>query len=220
VKNDTDKIQQKKKIEDMQREFDPMIIEANEIAKTLGRNIIFEFQYAGCVPDEGFSGVTQEATDDLLKQRPGKAEIRVENHELRQIYVWTPEKFRARFDDMREMLSHGFKPEEDPFTDKIEPLLIGEGFYKLEALANLIDNPVTPKLIGSTFEVHGNISLNLVPVNPDGSGGDTGDLDFIPEDPTDLIDQRIDFIVQIDNITDLPEDMCRNVFVEYQFYLD
>lgn len=85
----------------------------------------------------------------------------------------------------------------------------------MEALANLIDNPVTPKLIGSTYEVHGNISLNIVPVNPDGSGGDTGDLDFIPDEPTDLIDQRIDFIVQIDNITDLPEDMCRNVFVEY-----
>jgi len=68
--------------------------------------------------------------------------------------------------------------------DEPEPLLIGEGYYSLEGLANLIDNPATVNLIGSTFEVHGKLELNIIPVNPDGSE----ELDIIPDEPNDLID--------------------------------
>lgn len=75
--------------------------------------------------------------------------------------------------------------------DEPEPLLIGEGYYSLEALANLIDNPATINLIGSTYEVHGKLEVNIIPVTPEGSE----DLEFIPDEPADLIDQRIDFIV-------------------------
>lgn len=118
---------------------------------------------------------------------------------------------------MRDLIQgYGEMANENPFVDEPEPLLIGEGYYSLEALANLIDNPATVNLIGSTFEVHGKLEVNITPVNPDGSE----DLDFIPDEPTDLIDQRIDFIVAIDKATDLPEDLCRDIYVEYQFYLD
>lgn len=95
--------------------------------------------------------------------------------------------------------------------------MIGEGYYSLEALANLIDNPATVNLIGSTFEVHGKLDLNITPCNPDGS---FEELDFIPDEPSDLIDQRIDFIVEISRAVDLPEDLCRDIYVEYSFYLD
>ncbi len=94
--------------------------------------------------------------------------------------------------------------------------MIGEGYYSLEPLANLIDNPATVNLIGSTFEVHGKLQLNIIPVNPDG----TEDLEFIPDEPNDLIDQRIDFVVQISKALELPEDLCRDIYVEYNFYLD
>lgn len=57
-----------------------------------------------------------------------------------------------------------------------------------------------------------------MPCNPDGTTGD--ELELIPDEPSDLIDQRIDFQVEIENATDLPEDLCRDVYVEYQFYLD
>jgi len=40
------------------------------------------------------------------------------------------------------------EPEEDPFSDRAEPLLIGQVFYKLEPLAYLIDNPATISIIG------------------------------------------------------------------------
>ena len=108
--------------------------------------------------------------------------------------MWTPEKFRERLIMMRDMIAYyGDTPGENPFVDNPEPLLIGEGYYSLEALANLIDNPATINLIGTTFEVHGKLNLNIVPVNPDGNEDD--ELEFIPDEPSDLIDQRIDFIV-------------------------
>lgn len=95
-------------------------------------------------------------------------------------------------------------------------MLIGEGYYSLEALANLIDNPASVNLIGSTYEVHGKLEVNIIPVNPDG----TEDLEFVPDEPSELHDQRIDFIVKIDKALELPEDLCRDVYVEYQWYLD
>jgi len=65
--------------------------------------------------------------------------------------------------------------------------------------------------------VHGKLELNITPVNPDGT---SEDLDFIPDEPSDLIDQRIDFVVDIIKAYDLPEDLCRDIYVEYSFYLD
>ena len=52
--------------------------------------------------------------------------------------------------------------------DAPDPLLIGEEYYSLEAVSNLIDNLTTCNLIGSTFEIHGKLKLNIIPLNPDG----------------------------------------------------
>jgi len=58
--------------------------------------------------------------------------------------------------------------EEDPFSDQIEPLLIGQGYYKLEGLAYLIDNPATISIIGTTSQVMGRLEVNIIPVDEDG----------------------------------------------------
>jgi len=60
------------------------------------------------------------------------------------------------------------------------------------------------------------LQLNIVPVDENGSP----DLDWYPEDPKELIDQRLDFVVNIFKAVDLPQDLCRDVYVEYSFYLD
>ena len=99
-----------------------------------------------------------------------------------------------------------------------EPILIGEAYYKLEALAFLIDNPATLNLIGKTYQIHGKLEVNLIPT--DQTGTDEPPDELIPDEPEDLIDQRIDFLVNISKAKDLPEDLCRDVFVEYSFYLD
>jgi len=63
----------------------------------------------------------------------------------------------------------------------------------------------------------GKLEINILPVDIDGES-EVPD-DFIPEQPEDLIGNRIDFIVQITKAIDLPEDFCKNVFCEYQFFL-
>jgi hypothetical protein len=47
------------------------------------------------------------------------------------------------------------------------------------------------KLNGSTFEIHGKLKLNIIPFNPDGSK----DLDFVPDEPNDVIYEKLDFMV-------------------------
>lgn len=156
--------------------------------------------------------------------RKEKIEVKVEDFDNQKIYLWTPEKFRDRYQTMKDMIAQyaeqGTMPDisdsENPFYDEHEPMIIGEGYYSLEGLANLMDNPATVNIIGSTYEVHGKLEINIIPVNSEGGE----DLEFIPDDPTDLIDQRIDFVVQISRATDLPENLCRDVYAEYSFYLD
>lgn len=111
---------------------------------------------------------------------------------------------------MRDLLSQqeeiGTMPEvtsdENPFHDTPEPILIGYAYYKLEGLSWLLDNPSTTSIISSTFEVFGKLNINVIPVDQEGNL-DLPD-DMIPDEQTDLLDRRIDFIVKIDGASDLP----------------
>ena len=130
--------------------------------------------------------------NDIIESRNQKVEVKVEDFDHSQIYLWTPEKFRERLIIMKDLFAQygeqGIIPNvsdiESPFSDAAEPMLIGEGFYKLDGLANLIDNPSTVCLMGKTFKIHGKLEVNILPVNFDGSE----DLEFIPDEPNDLVD--------------------------------
>ena len=106
----------------------------------------------------------------------------------------------------------------NPFTDIKEPSLIGEGYYRLEPLGYLLDNPFTVNLIGTNYENHGSLEVNLIPVDAEGNE-DIADED-LPEAPEDLMDRRVDFLVNIAKASDLPSNFCKDVFVQYQIYLD
>lgn len=85
---------------------------------------------------------------------------------------------------MRDLIAqYGEHGVENPFSDEPEPLLIGEGYYSLEALSYLIDNPTSVNIISTTYEVYGKLEVNIIPVNPDGSE----DLEVIPDEPSDLL---------------------------------
>ena len=106
----------------------------------------------------------------------------------------------------------------NPFTDKAEPALIGEGYFRMECLAHLIDNPITVNLIGSNYENHGQLDVNIIPVDADGN--EDLDENDIPDSPEDLLNRRIDFVVSIERARDLPSNFCKDVFVEYQIYME
>lgn len=107
---------------------------------------------------------------------------------------------------------------DNPFTDQREPAIIGQGYFRLEPLSYLIDNPVQIELIGTNYENHGKLDVNIVPVDENGNE-EIPDED-VPDQPEDLLNRRIDYLVQISQAKDLPSNFCKDVFVEYQIYLE
>ena len=61
------------------------------------------------------------------------------------------------------------------------------------------------------------LEINLIPVDEDGENEVPEEK--IPDEPEDLIGQRIDFVVEISKATELPDTFCKDVFCEYTFYL-
>lgn len=60
--------------------------------------------------------------------------------------------------------------------------------------------------------------MNVIPC--DENGNEDLDEEQLPDEPGDLLNERIDFKVKIDKLTNLPEDFCRNIYCEYQFFMD
>lgn len=109
-------------------------------------------------------------------------------------------------------------PEQDPFYEKQEPILLGQAFYMLEGLAYLMDNPRQIPIVATNNKIYGQIELNIVPC--DEEGNEDIDEDLLSDEPMDLVNNTLDFKVKISKITNLPEDFCRNIFCEYEFYMD
>ena len=57
------------------------------------------------------------------------------------------------------------------------------------------------------------MDVNVVPT--DESGWNDPPDDLIPEEPEELLNKRVDFVVMITSAIDLPKDFCTDVFVEY-----
>lgn len=124
----------------------------------------------------------------------------VANFDTKQESIWDIEKFNDRLMSIRDMYSQYVDqnqavPEmdnsESPFDDPPEPQLIGQGYYKLEPLVYLIDNPHQIQLIGNANGQKGGnfgkLEVNVIPT-------DEGGLDEVPEDllpqvPEDLLER-------------------------------
>jgi hypothetical protein len=132
-----------------------------------------------------------------------------------------------KLEKMKEMTNYYYEtgsfmevePEEDPFYGKPKPSKIGQGYYALKPLAFLIDNPCSIPIIIQGGKAKAKLEVNIVPCDS------TGDPDGISEEmftdnPDDLKGHRLDFIVEISHATDVPQDACKDLFVQYQFYLE
>lgn len=108
--------------------------------------------------------------------------------------------------------------DDNPFLDKNEPAVIGEGYFRLEGLSYLMDNPTEINLIGQNYEHHGQLAVDVIPVTPEGS--DEIPFEDVPDAPEDLLNRRIDYLVCITSARDLPSNLCKDVFVEYSIYLE
>lgn len=88
----------------------------------------------------------------------------------------------------------------------------------LEGLAYKMDNPVEIPIVATNNMIYGKLHMNIVPCEEDGNEEINEDL--LSDDPMDYLDQTLDFKVQISHISNLPEDFCRNIYCEYEFYMD
>jgi hypothetical protein len=100
--------------------------------------VVFKLQFAGNVKDNQFYGERNDISD-IIQSKKEKIEIKVEDFDHSQVYLWTPEKFRERLIIMKDLFAQygeqGIIPNvsdiENPFNDDPEPMLIGEGYYSL-----------------------------------------------------------------------------------------
>ena len=63
----------------------------------------------------------------------------------------------------------------------------------------------------------GKLDVNVIPTDEEGEPDIPEEK--VPEDPSELIGQRIDFVVEINKAMDLPDNFCKDVFCEYTFFL-
>jgi len=193
----------------------PMVNEANLIGKELGRNVRFNVKMETAMPEFSTSG-----------ERKTELKVKVENKEKDYFYIWTCDKFEDRLAVMRNDLNNYFdtdkKPDysnedEDPFFDKPQPILVGSSYVNLKSLGYTLENEVpNARIISSSGGSNdGALDVAIWPCDAEGSG--EPDDDLLVEDPKELLGKEMYFRVMINKAKNLPADLCKNVFVTYQF---
>lgn len=193
----------------------PMVNEANLIAQEMKRKIVFSTKMVRVMPE--FANLMDSRTDIVIK---------VDNKEDNLYYQWDAEKFQNRLFLMRDCLNSYFEDgkipdfndkQKDPFWDPPEPLLIGTSYLSLKNLGYMLQNDLDAKILSSEGAqgTRGSLMIKYWPCAADGVGEAADDV--MCDEPHELIGKEINFRVEIDHAKGLPEDLCKNVFVTYQF---
>ena len=150
--------------------------------------------------------------------------IRVENYEEGTVYYWTAETFHNRFDLMNDLFDRFYDNEldlasitneDDPLWDEPVHSLLGYAFYKLEPVAYLMSNPSSISIISPIGNVMGQLDVDIIPHDENDN-----EYDEVPESPSELIGQSLNFKVSIIGAKGLPVNFCRNLKIEYQTFYD
>jgi len=95
--------------------------------------------------------------------------------------------------------------------------LLGIANYKLEPLGYLINNPLpNAAIINTNHQNYPKVGTLNIDVEPHDENGN--EYEEVPEDPNELIGQSIQYRVIINEINDLPENFCKNVYIEYESF--
>ena len=164
--------------------------------------------------------------DVIEKKEDNNLLIRVENYEEGTVYYWSTDTFHNRYDLMNELFNKynddekfdifSIKNTDDPLWDESKPSLLGYSFYKLEPVAYLMSNESTLSIISSDAKIMGQIVINIVPVDDNGS-----EFDEVPDDPlSDLIGQSLFYKVIIKSVQNLPSNFCKKIQIQYESLVD
>lgn len=107
--------------------------------------------------------------------------------------------------------------ENDPFWDPPEPVLIGKSYLQLKNLQYTLDCEGTPPIFTTATNIPGGVAGQLTcSYWPCDIGGDgEPDDELLVEEPQELLGKEIFFRVQIEKAANLPNDLCKDVFVTY-----
>lgn len=209
----------------------PMVNEANLISAELKRDCKFETK------------IIREMSQFGPKDSDYHTELKVRvdnNNKVDGGYyvMWDFDKFENRLSLMRQDLNAYFDTEEmpsypvkekDPWWDPIEPLQLGVAYLGLQSFSYGLGVDMIPKGIMSSEGLtgqRGKLTVGGEVCAKDKSGkwvnweeidvpeGEEGLYDCI-EEPTDMLGKALNLKVQIKDVTDLPEDLCTNVFATY-----
>jgi len=195
------------------------ITEINLIAKELNRDVVFSiklvYNFVSGAELQLFGGEKSSKT---------KIQVFVQNKETNHQYVWSLSKFNNRYFMIKDLLEAHYEggqlprnnTTEDPFWDPPEARMIAQGFLCMESLGYLIDNPAELHLVTDSGTI-GKLNVNLVPLTENGEP--MNDDDDIIEDPTELVDKRLDFAIIIED-GELPEKFCRDTYCQYSLLKD
>ena len=170
-----------------------------------------------------FEATSSEVSNPAAQAVP-KIMIRVENYEEGTVYYWPIETFHNRYDLIKDMFEkftddeldiQNIKKEEDPLWDEPKPSLLGCAYYKLEPLAYLMNNKFCIGIISKKGNTVGKLDVDVIPYDQDGS-----EYDEVPDQPKELIGQSLNFKVCIYKCSEIPENFCRNLYIEYKMLLD
>lgn len=159
-------------------------------------------------------------------ERKTELKVKVDNKEDDYFYIWPADKFENRLFILRDELNTYFdtdkKPEyaskdDDPFFDKPQPVMIGNSYMSLKSLGYMLENEVPAARIisGSGGSNDGTLDIACWPCDSEGTG--EPDDDLLVEEPKELLGKECYFRVEVKSAKNLPSDLCKNVFVTYQF---
>ncbi|XP_065566574.1 kinesin-like protein KIF28P isoform X2 [Artemia franciscana] len=192
----------------------PAVEEANSISAELDKRVKFEIVL-----------VAPKVLGSEMKQT--QVFVKMKNMENETEFVWPKDKFLARLYLMKEVYRNyeegeeewDLPPEHDPFMEVVDTeVIIGTVQVPLRPLAHLVE-------IKGYFDVNdlkgsaiGQIEIELVPC--DASRKERkADVEGYLEDPTDLINKKLHFILKICSCRDLP-NRYKDVYCKYKLFMD
>lgn len=191
----------------------PMVSEANAMSEELNKKVKFEVVLISPQALE----VVKERTEVFVRMRGLTDDSE---------WLWSRNRFLDRKFLMQEMYQKyvdgeadwDLPPERDPFHgDLSEMVEIGYVFVYTQCLSYMLDMNESLTIANYMGKDAGQLHVALIPCNRDGSIPEDSDDLFI-EDASELVGQRMDFLIQIENARGI-QPHYQDIHCQFQFFM-
>ncbi|XP_064411230.1 kinesin-like protein KIF28P [Latimeria chalumnae] len=192
----------------------PLVAEANQMSEELKKDLKFELQVKNLA-------LSDSKGHDLEKE----IAVKVTNRTNNLVWVWSKAKFINRKFLMEELYQRYMEGKDvsvdrvsDPFWDPVEAVHLGSAHVWLQSLAYCIKLEEQVEFLNSESNEEAMLQINLVPCS---RAGEPFGEDDIMIDPSELLGNRLDFQIQINQCLGLKwlkQVRERGVQIGYRVY--